>query len=79
MIILILIAIAALLVLALLARINLVREAVVAFALAVGILWIIANHGGDVHAWAPYVVGFMMAGAAVRWIYTLFGMRRPQQ
>jgi hypothetical protein len=62
-----------LLLISLLGRINIVREAVGAFVLSAVILWIISNHGGDVHVWAPYVVGFMMACAAVRWCYTLFG------
>jgi apolipoprotein N-acyltransferase len=68
-------AIVILLVIALAARINIVREATLALVLAAGLLWIIGNHGGDVHAWAPYVVGFMFAGAAIRWCYTLFGHR----
>ena len=65
-------AIAVMLAIMLLSRVNLIREVVTAFLLAVGMLWIIGNHGGDVHYWAPYVVGVMMCGAAIRWIYTLF-------
>lgn len=62
-------------VLMLLMSIPVVREFAGAFLLAIGILWIIRENGGDSEAWAPYVVGFMIAVAALRWIAHLFPAR----
>jgi hypothetical protein len=65
-----------LMVLNLLARIPLVREFGSGLFMTVGLLWIIGNHGGDTHFWAPWVFGLCMTMALIGWLYTLFGLKK---